>query len=125
MEYINYILVVVFFLAFQEYDFIIFQKRFSIMNLFLNPTSKMHTWYFRNNHKTKSWVKKNVLVFLLDGLHLNSSIWRTIAYFWFSQLIYQGWKVYALTVTLYVVTGTLHSIWNRTLFKFTNKKELK
>jgi len=82
----NIILVVVFSIAFHEYDSIIFQKKYSLF--FKTLKGKAFNWYFANNWETKSWWLKNVFVFFLDGLHLISSIWRIIAFYFFSQLIY-------------------------------------
>lgn len=114
----NELLIILFTLAWNEYDFIMTQRSFSIMNLFLTPDSILYMWYFTNNYKTESWWIKNVFVFLLDGAHFNSSIWRVIAYYWVSLTIYHDWRVYALTFVLYAVTGGLHSLWNGTLIKF-------
>lgn len=112
------LLIILFTLAWNEYDFIMTQRRFSIMNLFLKPDSTAWKWYFSNNWKTRSWWIKNVFVPLLDGAHLNSSIWRTIAYYWVAGHLCRGWRVYALTLALYAITGGLHSLWNGTLIKF-------
>ena len=121
MEYVNISLVVVFAVAFHEYDSIIFQKKYSLFYHILK--GKAFDWYFTNNWQTESWWLKNVFVFFLDGLHLISSIWRTIAFFFFSQLVFDDWEVYALTVALYVVTGAIHSILNSTLFNFKQKEK--
>lgn len=117
MEIINSVLVFLFFIAWNEYDFIIFQKKFSIINWFVkDKQSEFYLWYFTNRYTTKSWWIKNVFVFLLDGMHLNSSIFRFIGFFFFSQLVLSGNLLYwASSIFLYWITGTIHSLMNKTL----------
>lgn len=117
MEIINSILVLLFFYSWNEYDFIIFQKKFSVINwLTKDKNSKFYLWYFTNRYNTKSWWIKNVFVFLLDGMHLNSSGFRFIGFFFFAQLIFSNNMLYwAFSILLYFVTGVIHSIMNKTL----------
>lgn len=109
-DYINIILVFLFFMSYNETDYIDHQP---IYCLFPN-----WDWYVENRWRTKSWWLKNVTTFFLDGGHLNRAIYRIVGFFFFSQLIYQDWRVYALTLALFVLTGTWHSFWNNTLIKW-------
>ena len=112
MTTFNIFLLILFSISFSEYDFIIFQKRFSIVN----EGSKFYKWYFTNNWQTTSWWLKNVLVFLLDGLHLNSSIMRFITFFYAAQLLTNDvFLIWALATLFYAVSGTVHSLLNGTI----------
>lgn len=117
--------IIIFFLAWNEYDFLLTQPKYSMMNLFLKEGSKKYKWYFENRYNTKSWWLKNVFVFLQCGQKLNSSTWRAIAYYWISHILYQDWRTFALTVALWVFTGTIHSIQNGTLFGTQGEKDEK
>lgn len=114
MKYINMILVILFFLAWNENDFITHQAQYCFFPDW--------DWYTTNNWITNSWWLKNVFTFLLDGMHFTSSLYRVIGYFFFAQLIFidvriikRTWLVYAITISLYIITGTIHSIMNNTL----------
>jgi len=107
MEYVNISLVVLFFLAWNESDFIDFQPKYCFF-----PNWR---WYVENRWETKSWWLKNVFTVFLDGSHFARTLYRIIGYFFFSQLLFQGWLVYATTIALYIVTGAIHSLMNKTL----------
>lgn len=102
------ILVIIFFLAWNENDFITHQAQFSFFPDW--------NWYVENNWTTNSWWLKNVFAFLLDGMHLTSSLYRVIGYFFFAQLVTNNNRlIYAITISLYIITGTIHSLMNNTL----------
>ena len=107
MKYINTALAILFFLAWNENDFITHQPSFCFFPDW--------DWYTANNWTTHSWWFKNVFTFLLDGLHFTSSLYRIIGYFFFAQLVAKkNWLIYTIAIGLYIITGVIHSIMNNT-----------
>jgi len=113
-EQMNEILVILFFFFWNEYDFIIFQNKFSVMNYFLDEGSKFYTWYFTNNWQTNSWWLKNVFTMFLDGMHFVSSGFRFIGFYFASQLLLPEYALVS-AIILYWLTGMIHSLMNETL----------
>lgn len=109
MEVVNIILVAIFFISWNEVDYIDHQPKYSFF-----PNWK---WYVENRWQTKSWWLKNVFTVFLDGGHFHRTMFRLIGFFFFSQLVVSGCFVYLLTISLYFLTGSVHSIINKTIHK--------